>query len=127
MSKNNNKNIYFKDIFKWGDIFLILVIIIAIVLTIVFATKTGANMVEVYLDGDLKYKVSLSKNIEIPLLDGEVIVKVENNTVRISKSNCKNQICVETKAIGTEGGVIVCLPNKVLVKVTKAGPENITY
>lgn len=122
-------NIYLKGMFKWGDIVLIVILIIAIVLTVLFALNQSASVVEIYVDKQLVYQANLNENQTIDLLDGRVKVVVKNQQVYISESDCASQTCVKTKPIGKEGGMIVCLPNKVLVKTVKrgAGPNNVTH
>ena len=51
---------------------------------------------------------------------------IENGKAYIAKSDCHNQLCVHAQAIGKEGGVIVCLPNKVVVKVVAKEVDAIT-
>ena len=39
----------------------------------------------------------------------------------MSYSDCKNQICVNTKAITEAKDTVVCLPNKVMIEITGGG------
>lgn len=128
MSKNktNVTKEAFKQLFKKGDIILLAVVLVLVALTIYFALKSDASEADVYVDGNLVYKLDLNKNATVDVLDGRVQIKIENGKAYIAKSDCHNQLCVHAQAIGKEGGVIVCLPNKVVVKVVAKEVDAIT-
>lgn len=128
MSKNktNVTKEAFKQLFKKGDIILLVVVLVLVALTIYFALQSDASEADVYVDGNLVYKLDLNKNATVEVLDGRVQIKIENGKAYIAKSDCHNQLCVHARAIGKEGGVIVCLPNKVVVKVVAKEVDAIT-
>ncbi len=128
MSKNqaNDKKEVFKQLFKKGDVILFVVVLLLVALTIYFALKSDANEVDVYVDGALAYKLDLNTDATVEVLDGRVQIKVENGKAYVSKSDCKNQLCTHAQPIGKEGGVIVCLPNKVVVKIIAKEVDAIT-
>ena len=45
------------------------------------------------------------------------IVEIHNGEVRVSEASCKNQVCVHHSAISRSGESIVCLPNRLLVRI----------
>ncbi|MDD5089849.1 MAG: NusG domain II-containing protein [Candidatus Wallbacteria bacterium] len=45
-------------------------------------------------------------------------LRFENNTVRVEKSSCPAGICRHHGSISRPGEVIICLPNRVSVKIT---------
>ncbi len=49
--------------------------------------------------------------------DGYNVVVVENGRVFVREADCKNQICVKSRAISRPGESIVCLPHKMTVSV----------
>ena len=120
------KNKVFDGLFKKGDIVLLVAVLVLVVLTIVFALKADASEADVYVDGKLVYKLDLNKNATVEILDGKMQIKVENGKVFVAQSDCKNQLCVHAQPIGKEGGVIVCLPNKAVVKVVAKEVDAIT-
>lgn len=128
MSKNktNVTKEAFKQLFKKGDIILLVVVLVLVALTIYFALQSDASEADVYVDGNLVYKLDLNKNATVEVLDGRVQIKIENGKAYIAKSDCRNQLCVHAQAIGKECGVIVCLPNKVVVKVVAKEVDAIT-
>lgn len=42
---------------------------------------------------------------------------IENGAVRMEEASCPDQVCVRQRAISHSGESIICLPNKVVVKV----------
>lgn len=125
MSKTSNRE-QFKDIFKIGDIFILALIIVLVVLTIVFALKDGADTAEIYIDGDLKYTLDLSVDKEIELLEGKMKIVVSEGRIYVKHSDCAEQLCVHSTPLSSHGGVIVCLPNKVVIKVATREVDAIT-
>lgn len=115
-----------KGLFKKGDIILLVVVVLLVALTIYFALKTDAGEADVYVEGNLVYKLDLDNDATVDVLDGKVQIKIQNGKAFVAKSDCKNQLCVHAQPIGKEGGVIVCLPNKVVVKVVAKEVDAIT-
>lgn len=124
--KTTEKHDMLKGIFKKGDVILILVVIVLVALTIAFALRSDADEADVYVDGKLVHKLDLQKDATVEILDGKMQIKVENGKVFVSKSDCPNQLCVHASPIGKEGGVIVCLPNKVVIKIVSREVDAIT-
>lgn len=121
----DNKDIL-KGLFKKGDIILLVVVVLLVAITIYFALKTDAGEADVYVEGNLVYKLDLDNDATVDVLDGKVQIKIQNGKAFVAKSDCKNQLCVHAQPIGKEGGVIVCLPNKVVVKVVAKEVDAIT-
>lgn len=94
-----------------------LILIVAIVLTIVFATKKDSGEAEVFIDGKLYEYIDLSVDRDYTILDGDMTLSVKDGAISVSHSNCKEQLCVHSSAISKNGGMIVCLPNKVMIKI----------
>lgn len=51
------------------------------------------------------------------------IIRIENKTIYMEYANCPDQLCTKTKPIINVGQTIVCLPNKLLIKM--AGGEQL--
>ena len=104
-------------LFRIWDVLLILFLLVLVGLTVYFAVlpKTG-SFAEIYVDGELYQKVSLSKDSEIALDHLKIIVA--DGAVRVQEADCPDKICVKRGAISKAGQTIVCLPNRVVVKIT---------
>ena len=115
-----------RSLFKWGDVLLLIVLIIAVVLTIVLATGHKSQYAEVYIDGKLKYQLDLNNDTTLEILDGKMTLKVENGKIFVLHSDCDEQLCVHSSPIGKDGGMIVCLPNKVVIKTVSKKVDAVT-
>lgn len=66
-------------------------------------------------------KVSLDKDrklvIKLPTAKGDNIVEIDGERVRMKTAYCKDQDCVKQGFIDKKGQVIVCLPNRILIKI----------
>ena len=81
------------------------------------------NEVIVESQNQVVYNGSIQKNrhLEIKGLIGITVVEIQNGKVWVSDSDCPYHICVASGKIHRAGDVIVCIPNKVVVKVKKHG------
>ena len=125
-SSNGKGKAMLKSMFKWGDVLLLLIVIVAAVLTIVLATGNKAQYAEVYIDGELKYQLNLNEDTTLDILDGKMTIKVQDGKIFVEHSDCAEQLCVHSSPIGKDGGMIVCLPNKVVIKTSSKKVDAIT-
>ena len=92
------------------------------------AEGEGGKMVKIISRGDELgiFPLGEDKEIDISRYGHENIVIIEDNTVYMDYSNCKNQICVNTGKISQTGETIVCLPNSVIVEIinTEGGEDD---
>ena len=129
MKSTKTTNVKYKDFFKKGDIAIVLIVVVLVVLTLVFALRSEADEAEIYVDGELKYRLDLRENKTLDILDGKMSVEVKDGKISVKDSDCAEQLCVlcvHSSAIGTDGGMIVCLPNKVVIKVVAREVDAIT-
>ena len=45
-------------------------------------------------------------------------IEIKDNTVRMVQADCPDHLCVKQGKIKSEGEMIVCLPNKVTVRIS---------
>lgn len=48
------------------------------------------------------------------------VCEIKDGKVRMIQAQCPDQLCIRQGAIGTSGGMIVCLPNQVTIEGEKA-------
>ncbi len=107
-------------IFKIGDLIVLAVFIIAAALAIYFMTKPTGSEVYIYKDGKLLEAVLLSVEKTVKI-DEHITVKISGGAAYVLKSDCKGQDCVKAGKISKVGEMIVCLPNKVVIKIVGDG------
>jgi len=76
----------------------------------------GTSFVEIYQNNNLLCKEPISKNQELKFHN--FTVEIKDNKVRMKESHCPYKICVHTGWISKPYQQIVCVPNRVLIKIT---------
>lgn len=75
--------------------------------------------VEVFSGQELMARYRLDEDVDFdvegPL--GKTSVRISSGRARIQYSPCPDKICMHMGSIGKEGGVLVCVPNRVVVQV----------
>ena len=105
-----------------GDVAVIFfVIMLAVLIGVNFVMYTGSGkgeLVVVYQEGEKIQELSLHKDREI-LIENSYTnkLKVENGKVSIAESDCPGMDCVHSGWIWEKGRSLVCLPNRVEVRI----------
>ena len=55
------------------------------------------------------------------------VVTISGGTVSVTEASCKNQVCVKHGAISRAGESIVCLPNRLVVRIENGSGEGGGY
>ena len=55
------------------------------------------------------------------------VVVISGGTVSVTEASCKNQVCVKHGAISRPGESIVCLPNRMVVRIENSSEEGGGY
>ena len=101
-----------------ADIILI-VTLVAVSLAVsvgIFLSAGEGSVVEVYIDGELAFSVSLSDDGDHPIGEGNVLT-VADGYAYMKYADCPDGLCLSQRRISREGERIVCLPNRVVVEV----------
>lgn len=103
------------------------IILIVIVLTVALAgllffylTQKSGDTVVVTIDGVIYKEYSLNKDIEVDLPGvngGANHLVIKDGYADMTDANCPDKICVDSRKISKTGESIICLPNKVVVKI----------
>ncbi len=100
-------------------IFIIAVILILTVVWIVSNLfKEEGDTVLIYHNSNLLKSVPIWENCEINVGNTNTVV-IKNGYAYMKEANCPDKTCVHTGKIKDNSRVIICLPNKVRVEVTK--------
>ena len=114
-----------KQYIKKADIILLIVLVLVGLASTVYVamSRSGGDTVIIEQNGDLygKYSLYEDKVITIDGKHSKNIVTIEDGQVIMSESTCKNQVCVRHGAISATGESIICLPNRVVVKIEGKG------
>lgn len=100
-------------------IFALAVILISVAYFLgikLFAVK--ADTVRIMVNGELFCEKPLSENCVIDICGTNTAV-IENGSVYMKSADCPDKLCVHQGKIYDSSKKIICLPNKVVIEVTK--------
>lgn len=83
-------------------------------------THEGTSVV-VEVQGSPAYRLDLreERTVEIRGVQGALRVQVRSGKVAVTDADCPNHVCVRTGWRSRAGDVIVCVPNKTIVRILK--------
>ena len=107
---------------KWGDFVIIgVVLALAAAIAAVLALGTSGDRLyaEVWQDNELVERVELTDRTDRTIdLDGHNVIVLSGRTARMQSADCRDQVCVRTGTLTHAGQVAVCLPNRVVLRLT---------
>lgn len=109
---------------RWGDFLIFLAIIAAACgIWIHLAMQQVDQMYgEIWCDGTLYQQFRLDGSVYKTIsLDGkvtEVTIEIDGTQMRFTDSQCTDHTCERTGWISRVGQTAVCLPNRVMLKIT---------
>lgn len=83
--------------------------------------SAGPKVAEIYRGEKLAEYVDLTRNKRMNLLEKKMQIEIREGKIRVLKSDCPRQICVNMGWIRHPGETIVCVPNKILIEIKSAG------
>lgn len=117
--------------FRHGDfvIFLLVLILAATVAAPFIFVQSDTLYVEVRCNNELVKRLKLADGYhEVFTVQGENgvhnTIEINGKRVRIAESNCRDQVCVRTGWLTRAGQASVCLPSRVVVKLTGREEDN---
>lgn len=103
---------------RTGDFILAAVIILAAVSIWAYPhikESSFAQYAEIGLSGELLKTVSLKEDMEFAV--GGCEVRVEGGEIYIAEADCPDRVCVNTGKISRSGQSIICVPNRLSIKI----------
>jgi hypothetical protein len=83
-----------------------------------FVKADGAS-VDVHVDGKVAASYPLSTDREVELgYNGHNSLVIKGGLAKVTDADCPDKLCVRQKAISKEGETIVCLPHRLVVKIS---------
>ena len=110
-----------------GDVLLVVLILIAAGASMLLVSRATAtekgSLAVVEVNGKEVRRVTLGsgqpmRTITVKGWNGPSTFEVKEGRVRMVKSSCRDKICIGMGWIDTDGRSIVCLPNRVVIRVT---------
>lgn len=121
MSEKQRLVTFLKREIKKADILLVIVLLLmGLAMTFFFGgMSTKGDKAVISVGGKLYGIYSLKKDRTIVIRkNGHInVVSIKDGKVRMDSASCKNQLCVKHKAITASKQQIVCLPNRVMIRI----------
>lgn len=108
----------FGDFVKKNDIFVVIsLVILSIVLYFCFSSsEKNGDIAVIYADGAEYARLPLAEDAEINVA-GTNVVCTKGGQVFMKSADCPDKLCVHQAPVSSSGRDIVCLPNKVIIRV----------
>lgn len=102
---------------KKEAVFIGALLIISVVLCIlVYVVPHGTHgSIQITVDGELYGTYSLDEDQVIQIGDTNVC-EIKDGEVKMTEADCPDHLCIKQPAVGSAGGYIVCLPNRVVIQ-----------
>ena len=102
---------------KKEAVFIGALLVISVVLCIfVYAVPHGTHgSIQITVDGELYGTYSLAEDQVIQIGDTNVC-EIKDGEVKMTEADCPDHLCMKQPAVGSAGGYIVCLPNRVVIQ-----------
>lgn len=101
--------------------FCVLAIISIVAIFIMSVKESPGKTAKIFSDNKLVRTVSLENNDEFKIENenskGYNIIRVKDGKISVIESDCKNQICVNHGEIDNNLLPIVCVPNRLVIRV----------
>lgn len=114
-----------KKYIRKADIVLLIVLLAIGIASSVYlaSSRTGGDTVIISQNGEMYGKYSLMEDNKIVIEDGDEknVITIKGGKVSMTEASCHNQVCVHHSPISYSGESIICLPNKVVVKIEGGG------
>lgn len=106
---------------KYDFLAIGIVVAMAILVSVIFWTSVGAeegSMLSVYQEGALTKELSLDSDVEF-VIEGDYknVITIKDGKAAITESDCPGTDCVHSGWIHEAGRSIVCLPNRVELRI----------
>lgn len=104
-----------------NDVQLIIVLLIFSLISIVFikTNKKNGDTFKIYYENDVILEEKLNKDniYEVEGYNGKVKVEVKNNKIRVIEETSPLHICQKQGFISKPSETLICLPNKIIIKI----------
>lgn len=98
--------------------FVLIFGLIALSLAVYFLPARAGQTVEISVSGSVVATLPLNKDTRYALPDGMGTVVVEHGTVRLEDPSCPDRLCEKTGKIERQGQTVLCLPNRICLKIS---------
>ncbi len=110
---------------KWDKYLIVLMLLLSLVgiyFVKNYSTNSGEKYISVQVDGKEVKKISfganmIGKTIDVKTMFGYNKIEIGDGKVRVIEADCPDKLDVKQGWISTQGEIIVCLPNRMVVEI----------
>ena len=114
---------------KFGDFVIIGVVLVmagALAAALAFHSSGDKLYAEVWQDDKLVERVELTDTTDRTIdIDGHNVIVLSGKTAVMQSADCPDQVCLRTGRLTHAGQVAVCLPHRVILKLTGTSTDGI--
>ncbi len=102
------------------DFIVIILVLFAGLSGIIYSLNgSGGDFIRITCpDGEYRYSLSKDRVVRLKGAAGFLTAEIKNGRVRVSESSCPFQVCRGRGWIYLSGDSIVCVPNRITIKIT---------
>ena len=121
-----NQRVALRKITPFDVIVIIFILLLAV--GIVLRNRLNLNWqsakaieAAIYHDGKIHQHLALDRDQEVSLLNGKMLIEIKGKEIRVKKSECPRQVCVNVGWIRFTGETIICVPYRTLIEIKSTG------
>lgn len=108
----------------WIAVILLLAVSLGLWGFAFFSSGAEQALIEITCDNVLVERIRLpAEDRLIHLPDRKMTLELKDNHIRVKETDCSDQTCMRTGFIERSGQTIICLPNRVVVRITGTGSD----
>jgi len=112
----------FSEILKPGDVVVCFIIIFFVIIHYfpVFISPDQEKIVEIidYKNDVYHYPISGNYKVAVPGPYGTTEIRIKKRKVWVLKASCPHKTCKQMGPIMNKGEIIICIPNRMLIRIT---------
>ena len=113
-----------RKFFTKYSLFLCLICIGLVLLIFTLIYKKDGTYVVIYINGNISKSFDISEDITYDIDEfGNNTLIIKDGYAWINTANCPDKLCVNCGKISKSGESIICLPNKVVIRIESNIPN----
>jgi hypothetical protein len=107
-----------QEIYKNKLLILFVIFLLLVLFFLQYKTRINDYSVEIISPNETIVQPLLkNQEIQVTGLQGNVKIQILNRKVYVLNSSCPDKVCVKAGAIDKPGPMIVCAPNRVVIRI----------
>ena len=98
-------------------LFASVLIVVFLVLFLIIRGSEEGTYITISVDGEFTESCALTEKEQVVNIGDTNVITIINNEAYMSSAFCPDKICVERGKISRIGEEIICMPNRVIVRV----------